>query len=310
MTIALGGDVHFEGPLRKRLADPASALDTVAPLLSGADLAVVNLESSVGTGGTPEPKRFRFQAPPTALTALAAAGVDVVTMANNHAKDFGDDGFAQTLAAAADAETDDPPVSIVGVGADAAAAFAPAVREVRGTTVAVIGAHSADDPTADQTAHWAADEERPGVAVTRDGLGPLVDALREAAGRADVVIVFMHWGVQGESCPSESQRATARALADAGATAVVGSHAHELQGSGLLDTTYVAYGLGNFVWYRPGPTGVLTLTVLDGRVAGETWIPAEIGTDGLPVAVQGTEAERLSAEFAGLRDCTDLTALG
>jgi poly-gamma-glutamate synthesis protein (capsule biosynthesis protein) len=310
VTIALGGDVHFEGPLRERLADPASALDTVAPLLSGADLAVVNLESSVATGGTPEPKRFRFQAPPTALDALAAAGVDVVTMANNHAKDFGDNGFAQTLAAAADAETGKPPLSVVGVGADAAAAFAPAVREVRGTTVAVIGAHSADDPTADPTAHWAAAEDRPGVAVTRDGLGPLVDAVREAARTADVVVVFMHWGVQGESCPSESQRATARALADAGATAVVGSHAHELQGTGLLDTTHVAYGLGNFVWYRPGPTGVLTLTVLDGRVAGETWIPAEIGTDGLPVAVQGAEAERLSAEFAGLRDCTDLAPLG
>jgi poly-gamma-glutamate capsule biosynthesis protein CapA/YwtB (metallophosphatase superfamily) len=310
VTIALGGDVHFEGPLRDRLADPPSALDTVAPLLSGADLAVVNLESSVGTGGTPEPKRFRFQAPPTALDALAAAGVDVVTMANNHAKDFGDDGFAQTLAAATDAEAGAPPLSVVGVGADVAAAFAPAVREVRGTTVAVIGAHSADDPTADPTAHWAASEDRPGVAVTRDDLGPLVDAVRETARRADIVIVFMHWGVQGESCPSESQRATARALADAGATAVVGSHAHELQGTGLLDATYVAYGLGNLVWYRPGPTGVLTLTVLDGRVAGETWIPAEIGTDGLPVAVQGAEAERLSAEFAGLRDCTDLAPLG
>jgi poly-gamma-glutamate capsule biosynthesis protein CapA/YwtB (metallophosphatase superfamily) len=310
VTIALGGDVHFEGPLRERLADPASALDTVAPLLSAADLAVVNLESSVGTGGTPEPKRFRFQAPPTALTALAAAGVAVVTMANNHAKDFGDDGFAQTLAAAADAETGDPPLSVVGVGADAAAAFAPAVREVRGTTVAVVGAHSADDPTADPTAQWAATEDRPGVAVTRDELGPLVDAVQEAAGTADVVVVYMHWGVQGESCPSESQRATARALADAGATAVVGSHAHELQGTGLLDATYVAYGLGNFVWYRPGPTGVLTLTVLDGRVVDESWVPALIGADGLPVAAQGAEAERLSAEFAGLRACTDLTALG
>ena len=82
----------------------------------------------------------------------------------------------------------------------------------------------------------------------------------------------MHWGVQGESCASESQRATARALTDAGATAVVGSHPHELQGSGLLDSTYVAYGLGNLVWYRPGPTGVLTLTVRDGRVVDESWV--------------------------------------
>jgi poly-gamma-glutamate capsule biosynthesis protein CapA/YwtB (metallophosphatase superfamily) len=310
VTIALAGDVHFEGPLRERLADPASALTPVEPLLGTADLTLVNLESAVGSGGTAEPKRFRFQAPPTALTALAAAGVDVVTMANNHAKDFGDDGFAQTLAAAAAAETGNPRLSVVGVGADAAAAFAPAVREVRGTAVAVIGAHSADDPTADPTAHWAAAADRPGVAVTRDDLGPLVDAVRAAAATTDVVVVFMHWGVQGESCPSESQRATARALADAGATAVVGSHAHQLQGTGLLDATYVAYGLGNFVWYRSGTTGVLTLTVLDGQVVDETWVPAVIGADGLPVAAGGVEAERLSAEFAGLRACTDLTPLG
>ena len=308
MTIAFAGDVHVEGPLRGRLADPATALAPVAPLLSGADLAVVNLESSVGTGGTPEPKRFRFQAPPTVFPALTAAGVDIVTMANNHAKDFGDDGLAQTLAAVADAESGDPPLSVVGVGADAAQAFAPAVREVRGTTVAVIGAHSADDPTADPTEQWAAAEGRPGVAVARDP-NPLADVVRTVAATVDAVVVFMHWGVQGQACPSESQRATARALADAGATAVVGAHAHELQGAGVLDRTYVAYGLGNFVWYRPGPSGVLTLTLLGGQVVGEAWTPALIGGDGLPVAAAGAEADRLTAAFTALRDCTDLTPL-
>ena len=164
VTIALAGDVHFEGPLRHRLADPTQALAALAPMLAEADLAMINLETSIGTNGTPEPKkRWLFQAPPSALTALAAAGVDVVTMANNHAKDFGDVGLAESLAAAADAEASDPPLSVVGVGADITEAFAPAIREVRGTTVAFIGAHSADDPKADPTAHWAAAEDKPGA---------------------------------------------------------------------------------------------------------------------------------------------------
>ena len=120
VTIAVAGDVHFEGPLRDRLADPKRALAALEPLLAAADLAVINLETSVGTCGSPEPKRWRFQAPPSALTALAVAGVDVVTMANNHAKDFGDVGLAQSLAAAADAEAGDPSLSVVGVGADRA----------------------------------------------------------------------------------------------------------------------------------------------------------------------------------------------
>lgn len=270
---------------------------------------MINLETSIGTSGTSEPKRYRFQAPPSALTALAAAGVDVVTMANNHAKDFGDVGFGQSLAAAADAEAGDPPVSVVGVGADVAEAFAPAVRKVRGTTVAFFGAHSADDSTADPTAHWAAAEGRPGVAVVRDNLGPLIDAIRKTSLTADAVIVFMHWGIEWKTCPSDSQRATVRALADAGAAAVVGSHAHRLQGAGMMNGMYVAYGLGNFVWYRPGPSGVLTLSLLDGRVIGDSWTPAVIGKDGLPLAAKGKKGNRLAADFAQLRDCTDLTQL-
>jgi len=310
LTIALAGDVHFEGPLRDRLADPTQALAALAPLLAEADLAVINLETSIGTTGTPEPKRWRFQAPPSALAALAAAGVDVVTMANNHAKDFGDVGLAESLAAAADAEASDPPLSVVGVGADLTEAFAPAIREVRGTTVAFIGAHSADDPKADPTAHWAAAEGKPGVAVVRDDLGPLIDTIRKTSLAADAVVVFMHWGIQGESCPSESQRATARALADAGATAVVGAHAHRLQGAGVMNGMYVAYGLGNFVWSWPGiNSGVLTLTLLDGRVVSDSWAPAVIGKDGLPSTAESQEAERLASAFAQLRDCTDLTEL-
>jgi len=310
LTIAVAGDVHFEGPLRNRLADPTKSLASLAPMLAEADLAVINLETSIGTSGTPEPKRWRFQAPPSALTALAAAGVDVVTMANNHAKDFGDLGLAESLAAAADAEAKDPPLSVVGVGADLTEAFAPAIREVRGTTVAFIGAHSADDPKADPTGHWAATEGKPGVAVVQDDLGPLIDTIRKTSLVADAVVVFMHWGIQGESCPSKSQRATARALADAGATAVVGAHAHRLQGAGVMNGMYVAYGLGNFVWAWPGSnSGVLTLTLLEGRVVSDSWAPAVIGKDGLPSAAQGQEAERLASAFAQLRDCTDLTEL-
>src|SRR5918994_4631323 len=126
ITIAFAGDVHFENQLQPRLDDPATALAPIAPQLSAADLTVVNLETSIGTGGVREPKRFTFQAPPEALRALAHAGIDVVTMANNHAMDYGVGGLADTLAAAAAAASADPPLSVVGVGADAGDAFCAA----------------------------------------------------------------------------------------------------------------------------------------------------------------------------------------
>jgi poly-gamma-glutamate capsule biosynthesis protein CapA/YwtB (metallophosphatase superfamily) len=309
ITLAFAGDVHFEAQLRSRLTDASTALEPIAAQLSAADLTVVNLETSIGTSGAPQPKRYTFQAPPAALDALAAAGVDVATMANNHAMDFGAEGLADTLAASAA----DPPLVVIGVGSNADQAFAPAIIDVRGTTVAVIGAHSADDPKADPTDHWAASDDTPGVAVARDPTR-LLAAVRDARDAADVVVVFMHWGIQGERCPSSSQAETARALAEAGADVVVGSHAHAVQGTGLLNDTYVAYGLGNFVWYNlnsgsTSTTGILTVTVDEGRVVGEQWAPARIQTDGLPRFTTGADARRIAADFTELRECADLAPL-
>lgn len=314
LRLAFAGDVHFEGVLAARLGNPATALAPAASVLAEADVAMVNLETSVGSGGRPEPgKRFTFSAGPEAFTALAAAGVDVVSMANNHALDFGRARLPATLRAARDAAAGDPPLSVVGIGRDAREAFGPAVTEVDGTDVGFLAASVADrDPTADRTGHWAASEDRAGVA---DALDParLLDGLVRLDREVDVVVVYLHWGVQGERCPTGSQRDLAARLVRSGADVVVGSHAHELQGDGRLGGGYVAYGLGNFAWYSPGPTGVLTLTVRPpGDPAGRAgvtrsrWWPAEIATDGLPAPLTGQRAADFRAERLALRACAGL----
>lgn len=311
VTLAFAGDVHFEGELRPLLDDPATALAPIAPQLSAADLTIVNLESSIGTSGEPEPgKEFTFQAPPSALTTLQTAGVDVVTMANNHGMDFGPEGLADTLAA----RTTAPGLDVVGVGANLAEAFAPAIREVGGTTVAVIGASVPDDPVGDPTGHWAASETTAGVAMALDPAA-LLAAVDAARAQADVVVVYLHWGNQGEGCPSPSQTALAGALA-VSADVVVGAHTHQLQGTGLAPAgdAYVAYGLGNFVWYTQRRevttvTGVLTVTVENGAVTADSWAPARIGADGLPAFATGGEADQMVADLAALRECTDLRPL-
>ncbi|WP_322921853.1 CapA family protein [Nocardioides renjunii] len=314
VRIALAGDVHFEGPLAGRLADPATALAPVARVLSSADLAVVNLETSVGSGGRPAPgKRFTFSAGPAAFTALAAAGVDVATMANNHAVDFGRARLPSTLRAARAAAGADPPLAVIGVGRTADEAYRPALTDVDGTVVATVTASVADqDPTADPTGQWAATDRRAGTA---DAMDParLLATVRRAAREADAVVAYLHWGVQGERCPSPDQRSLARRLVDAGADVVAGTHAHELQGDGRLGEAYVAYGLGNFAWYSPGPTGVLTLTVRPARersgratVTRARWWPGAIGADGLPRAVTGAAAADFRSDVAALRACAGL----
>lgn len=319
VVIAVAGDVHFEGALRDRLAEPATALAPATRALAAADVAVVNLETSVGDGGRPEPgKRFTFQAPASALSALAAAGIDVATMANNHALDYGRAGLPELFAALGTIRGADPPLDVVGIGRDARAAFRPARVDVDGVVVATIGATlAATDPTADPTGQWAATTDSAGTA---DAVDParLLRSVERADADADVVLVYLHWGIQGEACPTARQRALARTLVDHGADVVVGSHQHRLQGDGRLGEGYVAYGLGNYAWYTPSPstaadTGVLTLTVRPAAtpahrasVVRAVWEPARIGTDGLPQPVNDQARADFRTQLQALRGCAGL----
>ena len=303
VTLAFGGDVHFEGVIASRLSrDPASVFATIAPLLRKADLAVVNLETAVTTRGTAEDKEFTFRAPPTAFDALRSAGVDVVTAANNHGMDFGTVGLQDTLAASERAY-----FPLIGIGRNANEAWAPYYATIRGSRLAIIAAtHMLDDSL---RTRWTATNSRPGLASAYDTVR-LVATVQQARRQAQTVVVFLHWGTEGKTCPTAKQQALARLLSDAGADVVVGSHAHRLLGAGRLGRTFVAYGLGNFVFYARGgagaQTGVLLVAVSGRRVLRYRWEPALISGRGT-VPLTGTAATRASAAWEKLRDCTGLT---
>ncbi|WP_017623658.1 CapA family protein [Nocardiopsis chromatogenes] len=299
-TIAFGGDVHFEGALRERLdASPDTALGPIASRLSEADLAMVNLETAVTGGGTPAPgKQFRFRAPATAFDALDSAGVDAATVANNHGMDFGPDGLEDTLA---NAEAAGFP--LVGAGRDEDGAYAPHTVELGGDTIALLGATDVLD--AHLMEQWTARGDRPGLASAKNDMQDrLVRAVSDAAETADAVVVYLHWGLEGDHCPLPHAPELAQRLLDAGADAVVGGHAHVLSPGGYAPGGYVHYGLGNFVFYNHnGPTaqsGVLTLTLQDGEVIGDEWAPARL-EGGVPVPYEGEAAETATAQWEELR---------
>ena len=233
---------------------------------------MVNLESAITERGSWDPKtlerpedRYWFRAPPRALDVLADAGVDVVTMANNHGADLGTVGLQDTLRAASHA-----PLAVIGVGQDRAHAFAPYRVRVHGTDLAFLAADASRLESTSST--WTAGRRTPGLAAARDPRPRvLLRAVRRAKREADVVVVYLHWGRDMQACPTSSQRITARALADAGADVIVGSHAHVQLGSGWQEDTYVNYGLGNFVWYTNSSpdTGVLRLRLVDGEVVSD-----------------------------------------
>ena len=304
-TVAFAGDVHFMGRTAIRLANnPATVFGQAASVLASADLTMVNLETAITTRGDPAPKDFHFRAPATAFTALRDAGIDVATMANNHAADYGAIGLHDTLAAIGSSR-----FPVVGIGADAAAAFAPWVRTVGDTRVAIIAASQVRDET---LANYAAGADSPGIASADSDR--LLESVRAARAAGDVVIVYLHWGIEFDSCPSTDQRSLADALAKAGASAIVGAHVHVLQGSGWRpDGTYVAYGLGNYLWWRSfGNTqddnGVLTLTFRRDRVVAARFHPAHLDERGVPVPATGAQAARIDAAWQQARLCAGLSA--
>jgi poly-gamma-glutamate synthesis protein (capsule biosynthesis protein) len=301
VTLAFAGDMHFELHLAALLDRPRDALGAIAERLRAADIAMVNLETAVTRRGTPEPKDFHFRTAPPALDVLDQAGVDVVSLANNHAVDYGPVGLRDTLAAARRS-----PVPVIGIGADQEAAFRPYRVSLRGTDFSFFAANTKRERTSQA---WSAGPGSPGIASAVAGRPrALGAAVRRADARGDVVVVYLHWGTELQECPGAKQQVTARFLARAGADVVVGTHAHVLLGSGWLGRTYVNYGLANFLWYhdhRP-ESGVLELRVRNGEVVADEWVPALIGPSGIPVPLAGEAAAAARGSWEALRGCAGL----
>mgnify|MGYP001560646146 CR=1 FL=1 len=237
-----GGDVLLD------LTEPEGIdpFANVEPNLASADVAIVNLEMAITERGEPYDKEFVFRAPGSAALTLAGAGIDVVSLANNHVLDFGPVGLADTLSV-----LDEVNILRPGAGSNNAEAYAPRVLTLdNGIRVAFVSA------TAVVPGGFAASADRPGVADAKWAIPRVLAAVRAAAAGNDVVVVSVHWGIERETCPSQDQRALASDLIEAGANLILGHHPHVLQPIETFDRTVIAYSLGNFAWHpRYGITG-------------------------------------------------------
>ncbi|MGE3286298.1 MAG: CapA family protein [Pseudonocardia sp.] len=276
LVVHATGDVNLDPgyipALRGRYEHAWSGL---GGLFADDDLTVVNLECPVSTLGAIDPKTFNFRCDPAALPAARAAGVEVANLANNHVRDYGPDAMLDSLTQLRAAG-----IAPVGVGADVAAANAPAVVEVKGWKIAVLGFGGViPDPK------WLAGPDRAGMA-SGDDTERMVAAVRAAAAKADLVFVTIHWGAELETTPQAGDVARAHAMIDAGADAVFGHHQHRLQAMETYQGRPIAWGLGNFVWPLLGPESARTAVAQvrvdeDGAVSG-CLLPAQITSPGRP----------------------------
>jgi poly-gamma-glutamate synthesis protein (capsule biosynthesis protein) len=237
VKLALAGDTMLGRSVAERLASatPSSLFaPEVVAAVGEADVCVLNLECCVSERGAPAPGRmFHFRAPPAAVDALAHLGVDCVTLANNHALDFGPEALLDTFS-----HLERSGIAYVGAGPNLVAARTPVVLRAGGVRIGAFG--FADHPIDD-----AAERERPGIAFADLSRGELPDWLKEAIRTtdADLVLVTPHWGPNMTADPVPHVRAAAHALREAGATLVAGHSAHVFHGvrPGVL------FDLGDFL---------------------------------------------------------------
>jgi poly-gamma-glutamate capsule biosynthesis protein CapA/YwtB (metallophosphatase superfamily) len=240
MKLALAGDTMLGRSVGEAISRargrPLVAPEVVAAAAE-ADLFILNVECCISARGErwPDPhKPFFFRAPPEAAALLARLGVDCVTLANNHALDFGADALLDTLEHLRDAG-----IACVGAGATLEEARAPALLSVADAALTVVS-------FADHPAEFAAGPDRPGIAFADLRWGGVPEWLLWAVGtsEADVTLVTPHWGPNMTPEPRAYVRRAAAVLVEAGATVVAGHSAHVFQG---VEGGRVLYDLGDFL---------------------------------------------------------------
>ena len=233
----------WDTPYTRRTGNAGAFRD----LIKGADIAIANFENPAPDNFSWHRSKTVFSADPRLVAGLADAGIDYVSLANNHIRDFGATGVLQTIE-----NVTDYGIKVSGAGKNLAAARKPAVLEAAGTKVAILGYDTI-------AGSYHATATKVGSApLTRKVVREDVAAARTAG--ADIVIVFPHWGTEYDPTPFETQKRLAHIVIDAGADMVIGNHAHWAAAMELYEGKPIWYALGNFVfdqtWSEPTMEGI------------------------------------------------------
>lgn len=261
VTFAFAGDILFDGNYAvgatawNRGGIHACFDDAVWQAMHDADVFMLNNEFPYSTRGTPTVgKTYTFRASPDTAGWLGDMGVDLVSLGNNHAYDYGETALLDTLDT-----LDAMHMPHVGAGRNLAEASKPAIYDCNGMKVGILCSTQIEQMDNPDTRGAA--ENSAGVFRCWDD-SKLLQAIQETKQHCDVVMVYIHWGTEKEEKQSWWQTSRVQAMADAGADFIIGDHPHVLQGVEWHGDTFVFYSLGNFLFTsRDTDTGILEITL-------------------------------------------------
>ncbi len=275
LKLAFVGDMNLsEGwPTTKFLdSKKGNIYECISPelieIMQSADIFMPNNEFTYSTRGSAlKGKAWTFRANPSRVEVLKELGADIMLLANNHVYDYGADSLIDTLDTLQDAD-----IAYVGAGKNIHEAIQPYYYVYEDLIIAYVAASQAEKykmtPQATDTT--------PGILRCYD-MTLFLDVIEQASQNADIVIANVHWGTESSNYLTESQRILARQMIDAGADAIIGSHAHVLQGMEYYKGKPIMYNLGNF-WFNAKTmyTGIYELEIdtTSKEISGVRFVPA------------------------------------
>lgn len=250
IKLAFAGDILLDGFVGDQIAKYGVNFPfvKVAPTLQKADIAFANLETPVSIRGKAAEKTFAFRSKPATLGGLTYAGIDGVSLANNHILDYGKDAMLDTLI-----HLDRNKIGHTGAGKDEDEAFKPYTKTVKGKKIAILGVSRVlSNPS------WYAGKNKPGAASAYTSQ-PMLSAIQKMSKENDYTIVYIHWNEEFKDFPEKYARTLAKQMIDSGADLILGAHSHCLMGIEYYKHKPIYYSLGNFVFNRSTRGGEKTL---------------------------------------------------
>lgn len=301
VTVTFAGDILFDTnyAIMGKVGSGGDISEGVAPevieRMQAADIMMLNNEFAYSDRGAPlEDKQFTFRAKPKTVSYLSDMGVDLVSLANNHAYDYGPDALLDTL----DILREEG-IAYVGAGRDIGEARRPVYYIVGDMKIAFVSATQIERLDTPDTKE--ATETSPGVFRCWNG-DKLMETVREAAANSDFVVVYIHWGTENVAELDWAQLKQAPELVAVGADLVIGDHPHCLQPIGVIQGVPVIYSMGNF-WFNSKTldTGMVEVVIDETGIVSCQFIPC-LQSGCRTTLLQGEEKERVLSYMRRISD--------
>ena len=293
VTITFAGDILFDDQyavMARVVQNGGDITYGIEPALinemQSADIMMLNNEFPYSDRGEPlEDKQFTFRASTSSVSYLNELGVDIVSLANNHAYDYGEAAFLDTMTTLEDAG-----IIYVGAGHNLEEARKPVCYIINNMKIAIVSATQIE--RLDNPDTKGATDTSAGVFRCWNG-DNLLETIREAKENNDFVIAYLHWGTENEEEIDWAQEKQAAEVAEAGADLIIGDHTHCLQQINIVKGVPVVYSLGNF-WFNSKTldTGMIKVTLDENGLKSCQFIPC-LQSGSKTVLLQGEEKKRV-----------------